>query len=235
MTPEFLMNAVEAALLAARRALAVEDLVALFEDEAPAPTRKDVKEALTQLDEEWKGRAVQLVEVASGFRMQVGSEYSRWISRLWADRPPRYTRALLETLALIAYRQPVTRGEIEDVRGVSVSSSIVKTLLEREWIRVLGHRDVPGRPALYGTTKTFLDNFGLKSLEELPPLGEIKDIDNMTADLFAEAAMQTPGTPGEPIIPGIPASEPPHEGADSSETDGADTAGEATAEDAHRT
>jgi segregation and condensation protein B len=126
-----------------------------------------------------------LKEVSGGFRFQVRKEYSGWLGSLWSERPPRYTRALLETLALIAYRQPITRGEIEDVRGVSVSPSIIKTLTDREWIRVLGHRDVPGRPELFGTTTQFLQSFNLKTLDQLPPLSEIKDIDNIPDDLFA--------------------------------------------------
>ena len=133
------------------------------------------------------GRGIELVEVASGYRLQVREQYSPWLGGLFSERPPRYSRALLETLALIAYRQPITRGEIEDVRGVVVSSNIIKTLMEREWIRVLGHREVPGRPALYGTTREFLDHFGLKSLEGLPPLAAIRDLDQMEPDLFAPA------------------------------------------------
>ena len=140
--------------------------------------------------------------MGSGFRFQVRKEYSPSLGRLWAERPPRYSRALLETLALIVYRQPITRGEIEDIRGVSVASSILKTLLEREWIRVLGHRDVPGRPALYGTTRAFLDSFNLKSLDELPPLAQIKDLDQLGSDLFGAApvevaAVETGMPPGD--------------------------------------
>ena len=207
MTPERLHCAIEAAMLAAGRTLSIDELLGLFEEEPAAPTRREVREALAVLREQWADRGLELVEVASGFRMQVRREYSQWMSRLWADRPPRYTRALLETLALIAYRQPITRGEVEDVRGVSVSTSIVKTLLEREWIRVLGHRDVPGRPALYGTTKQFLDSFALKSLDDLPPLDEIKDIDRMTADLFANDASFLIGGP----MPALHGAEAPDE------------------------
>lgn len=188
MTPELRTRAVEGALLAAGRALSVDELVALFEEEEQAPTRRDIRDSIEALRTLWEGRALELTEVASGFRMQVRASHARWMTRLWAERPPRYTRALLETLALIAYRQPVTRGQIEDVRGVSVSTSIVRTLLEREWIRVVGHRDVPGRPALYGTTRAFLDHFNLKSLEELPALQEIRDIEGMVPDLFRSAA-----------------------------------------------
>lgn len=193
MTPELRTQAVEAALLAAGRALSVDELVALFEEEAVPPTRRDVRDSIEAVRELWEGRALELAEVASGFRMQVRASHSRWMTRLWAERAPRYTRALLETLALIAYRQPITRGQIEDVRGVSVSSSIIRTLLEREWIRVVGHREVPGRPALYGTTRAFLDHFNLKSLEDLPALEELRDIEGMVPDLFRSAPVPVAG------------------------------------------
>lgn len=185
MSQEKLKNILEAAMFAAQRPLAVDDMAALFEGSEWTPERKAIREALGDLEEEWRERGIELKEVSSGFRFQVRKEYSGWLGSLWSERPPRYTRALMETLALIAYRQPITRGEIEDVRGVSVSPSIIKTLSEREWIRVLGHRDVPGRPELFGTTRQFLDSFNLKTLNDLPPLSEIKDIDNMPDDLFA--------------------------------------------------
>ena len=185
MSQEKVKNILEAAMFAAQRPLAVDDLAALFEGSDWAPERKAIREALATLTEEWQDRGVELVEVSSGFRFQVRKEFSRWLGTLWSERPPRYTRALLETLALIAYRQPITRGEIEDVRGVSVSPSIIKTLTDREWVRVLGHKDVPGRPELFGTTREFLDSFSLKSLDQLPPLSDIKDIDEMHDDLFA--------------------------------------------------
>lgn len=185
MSQEKLKNIVEAAMFAAQRSLTVDDLAALFEGSNWTPERKSIREALSQLAEDWQERGIEMKEVSSGFRFQVRKEYSGWLGSLWSERPPRYTRALLETLALIAYRQPITRGEIEDVRGVSVSPSIIKTLSDREWIRVLGHRDVPGRPELFGTTREFLDSFNLKSLDQLPPLSEVKDIDTMTDDLFA--------------------------------------------------
>ncbi len=172
-------------MFAAQRPLAVDDLAALFEGRDWAPERKAIREALATLTEEWQERGIELVEVSSGFRFQVRKEFSGWLGSLWSERPPRYTRALLETLALIAYRQPITRGEIEDVRGVSVSPSIIKTLTDREWVRVLGHKDVPGRPELFGTTREFLDSFSLKRLDQLPPLSDIKDIDEMHDDLFA--------------------------------------------------
>jgi segregation and condensation protein B len=186
MSEEELKNVVEAALLAAGRPLRIDDIVALFEGSGASPERKDVREALAGLAQDWEGRALELVEVSSGFRLQVRKDFSIWMGRLWAERPPRYSRALMETLALIAYRQPVTRGEIEDVRGVGVSPNIVRTLLEREWIRVIGHREAPGRPALFGTTATFLNDFGLRALDELPPLAEIRDLDKIPGDLFAE-------------------------------------------------
>ncbi len=185
MSQEKLKNILEAAMFAAQRPLAVDDLAALFEGSDWTPERKAIREALATLAEEWQERGIELKEVSSGCRFQVRKEYSGWLGSLWSERPPRYTRALLETLALIAYRQPITRGEIEDVRGVSVSPSIIKTLTEREWIRPLGHKDVPGRPELFGTTRQFLDSFNLKSLDELPPLSEIRDIGNMPDDLFA--------------------------------------------------
>jgi segregation and condensation protein B len=176
-------------MFAAQRPLAVDDLAALFEGRDWAPERKAIREALATLTEEWQERGIELVEVSSGFRFQVRKEFSGWLGTLWSERPPRYTRALLETLALIAYRQPITRGEIEDVRGVSVSPSIIKTLTDREWVRVLGHKDVPGRPELFGTTREFLDSFSLKSLDQLPPLSDIKDIDEMHDDLFAAVSL----------------------------------------------
>ena len=185
MSQEKLKNILEAAMFAAQHPLAVDDMVALFEGSDWTPERKAIREALTTLSEEWQERGIELMEVSSGFRFQVRKEFSGWLGSLWSERPPRYTRALLETLALIAYRQPITRGEIEDVRGVSVSPSIIKTLTDREWVHMLGHKDVPGRPELFGTTREFLDSFGLKSLDQLPPLSEIKDIDSMHDDLFA--------------------------------------------------
>jgi segregation and condensation protein B len=177
-----LKQIVEAALLAAGRPLSLEQLQALF-DPGSEPDKKQLREVLEQLAEDYAGRGIELKEVGSGFRTQVRSTYAPWVSRLYAERPPRYSRALLETLALIAYRQPITRGEIEDIRGVSVSSNIVKTLTEREWVRVVGHRDVPGKPALYATTKEFLDYFNLQSLSELPTLAEIRDLDSINREL----------------------------------------------------
>ncbi|RLT88671.1 MULTISPECIES: SMC-Scp complex subunit ScpB [unclassified Ketobacter] len=173
---------VEGALFAAGQPMKLEKLAGLFLEEEAPPTEMLV-EAINQLKAEYEGRGVMLKEVASGFRFQVEETVGEWVSRLWEEKPARYSRALLETLALIAYRQPITRGEIEEIRGVSVSSHITKTLLEREWIRVVGHRDVPGRPAMYGTTRNFLDYFNLKNLDELPSLAEIRDLDAINAEL----------------------------------------------------
>ncbi|KAB7776796.1 SMC-Scp complex subunit ScpB [Xanthomonas sp. LMG 12459] len=173
---------VEAALLAANQPLPLAQLHGLFPEEEPAPPGS-IERALELLREACEGRGVELVEVASGFRYQVRSDVHAWVARLWTERKTRYTRATLETLALIAYRQPITRGEIEQVRGVAVSSNIIQALEEREWIRVVGHRDVPGKPALFGTTKTFLDYFGLKRLDELPPLSELRDIGELEPQL----------------------------------------------------
>jgi len=183
----------EAALMAAGKPLTLDELLELFEEEE-RPERKAMRAALKALAEEYEDRGVELNEVASGFRIQVRAKLAPWVSRLWVERPPRYSRALMETLALIAYRQPITRGEIEDIRGVSVSSNIVKTLLEREWVRFVGQRDVPGRPSLYATTREFLDYFNLKSLEELPTLAEIRDLDSINRELNLEV----PGMPSGP-------------------------------------
>ncbi|MGB3392406.1 MAG: SMC-Scp complex subunit ScpB [Stenotrophomonas sp.] len=173
---------VEGALLASSQPLTLAQLRELFPEEQPAPPG-GIERALEQLREACAERGVELVEVASGFRYQVTGEVHGWVSRLWTERKTRYTRATLETLALIAYRQPITRGEIEQVRGVAVSSNIIQALEEREWIRVVGHRDVPGRPALFGTTRGFLDYFGLKRLDELPPLSELRDIGELEPQL----------------------------------------------------
>jgi segregation and condensation protein B len=167
-------HVLEAALLAAGRPLSLDRLRELFATKGGVE-RSDLKEALEELAADYAGRSIELKEVASGYRIQVKSSMSDWLTPLWEERSPRYTRALLETLALVAYRQPITRGEIEDVRGVAVSTNIIRTLLERGWIRVVGHRDVPGKPAMFGTTREFLDYFGLKKLDDLPPLAELKD------------------------------------------------------------
>ena len=179
-----LKKIVEAALLALDGPLSVTELLSMFEDDPDKPDRQAVRKALHELREDYAGRGVELKEVASGFRFQVRPELADWVNRLFRERPQRYSQALLETLAIIAYRQPVTRGEIEDIRGVSLSTGIVRTLFEREWIKVVGHRDVPGHPELLATTNRFLDYFNLKELAELPLLGEIKDLDQLEPDLF---------------------------------------------------
>ena len=179
-----LKNTLEAVLMTADSPMDINRLAALFEND-PEPVEKTaIREALRRLQEEYDGRGIVLKEVASGFRIQVRAEYAQWVNRLFDEKPQRYSRALLETLAIIAYRQPVTRGEIEDIRGVSVSSNIIRTLQEREWIKVVGHRDVPGKPELLATTREFLDYFNLKKLSDLPPLSAIKDLENINPDLF---------------------------------------------------
>ena len=215
-----LKNILEAILLAAAKPMSVNQLMALLADrpleedasadEEPggeaheaaeearaaraakygAPERGAIREALAELTEDFAGRGFELKEVASGFRIQVREGYAQWVSRLWDERPPRYSRALLETLALIAYRQPITRAEIEDIRGVAVSSNIVKTLLEREWVRVVGHKELPGRPAMYATTRQFLDYFNLKSLAELPTLSELRDLEQISAELVEQGVIE---------------------------------------------
>jgi len=166
---------VEGALLAAGGPLTLDSLAGLFAEDDQPPSRDEVSAAIAALEEDYRSRGIELAQVAGGYRIQVRRECAPWVARLWDEKPPRYSRALLETLALIAYRQPITRGEIEDIRGVSVSTNIVKTLMEREWIRVVGHRDVPGRPSLFATTRKFLDYFSLRSLNELPTLADLRD------------------------------------------------------------
>ncbi|MEX2353510.1 MAG: SMC-Scp complex subunit ScpB, partial [Gammaproteobacteria bacterium] len=162
----------------------INQLLALFDNDQDRPEREELVTVVGQLQEDYADRGVELREVASGYRFQVKSDYADWVNRLYDEKPQRYSRAFMETLAIIAYRQPITRSEIEDVRGVSVSSGIIKSLQEREWVRVVGHRDVPGKPELLATTKEFLDYFNLKKLSELPPLSEIKDFDHINPDLF---------------------------------------------------
>jgi segregation and condensation protein B len=196
-----LKQIVEAALVAAGGPLTLDHLLALFSDEE-RPGRADLQAVMGELQMDYAERGLEIVEVAGGYRTQVRASVAPWVARLWDERPPRYSRALLETLSLIAYRQPITRGEIEDIRGVAVSTQIVKTLTEREWIRVVGHRDVPGRPALYATTRKFLDYFGLRSLNDLPTLAEIRDPDFLIDE---ELALEGPGPDGsEGKAPGDP-------------------------------
>jgi segregation and condensation protein B len=177
-----LKQIIEAALMASGEVLSIERLQLLFDD-FDKPKSPAIKQALDSLMDDFSGRGIELVEVASGYRFQVRKDVAPWVTRLWDEKPPRYSRALLETMSLIAYRQPITRGDIEGVRGVAVSSQIIRTLLDREWVRVVGHRDVPGRPAMYATTKEFLDYFSLKSLDELPSLDEIREIDDANQNL----------------------------------------------------
>ena len=189
-----LKNIIEGALLAAGGPLTLDSLLGLFGTEEATPTREALQVALATLEEDYRDRGIELAQVAGGYRIQVRKECAPWIARLWDEKPPRYSRALLETLALIAYRQPITRGEIEEIRGVAVSTNIVKTLLEREWVRVVGHRDVPGRPSLYATTRKFLDYFGLKSLNELPTLAELREPEFLGDDL----PLEDPAAPPQP-------------------------------------
>jgi segregation and condensation protein B len=200
MSDSPLSRVLEAVLLAAGRPVGVEQMRELFE-EHQRPSVEEIRTALAELESDCAGRALELREVASGWRLQVRPQFAEVVSRLWQERPSRYSRALLETLALIAYRQPVTRGEIEDIRGVTVSSTIMRTMQERGWIRVVGHREVPGRPELLGTTREFLDYFGLKSLDDLPTLAELRDLDDIKVQL------EFPGGEPAPQIPAPPASE----------------------------
>lgn len=182
MSETGLVQIIEGALMAAGEPLSIQRLSQLF-DEFDRPSNDDIRTAVEQVAARCEGRGYELKQVASGYRFQVRQNLSTWVGRLWQERPQKYSRALLETLSLIAYRQPITRGEIEEIRGVAVSSNIIKTLQERDWVRIVGHRDVPGRPAMYATTRQFLDYFNLKSLEELPPLAEIKELENLSGDL----------------------------------------------------
>ncbi len=184
--------------------------------------REDVQAVLQRLQEEYAGRGIELKQIDRSFRIQTREKYSEWIARLSEERPLRYSRALLETLAIIAYRQPVTRGEIEQIRGVTVSTDIIKTLLGREWIRQVGQRDVPGRPALYGTTRGFLEHFNLKSLDELPPLAELRDLDKIEAELNLQSRIEPANGHGEPQPDGAAASQEMEPPSDKSTPDGVD-------------
>ena len=202
--PDMIRNVVECALLAAGEPVSTDRLLMLFDD-GDGVDRAVLRDALARLEAEYEDRGLELKEVASGWRIQVREQLSPWVSRLWEARAPRYSRALLETLALIAYQQPVTRGDIEQVRGVSVSSNIIKTLLDRDWIRIVGHRDVPGKPALYGTTKGFLDYFNLRSLDKLPPLAELRDLNKINEELGFEGDVPPPADleDGEETVPEV--------------------------------
>jgi segregation and condensation protein B len=180
---------VEAALLAAGRPLSIDQLQNLFERDS-APEKSQIRDAIGSLQDEYENRGLTISEVASGFRTQIKASMADRLQKLWEERPPRYSRAFFETLALIAYRQPMTRGEIEEIRGVAVSANIMRSLLEREWIRVVGHRDVPGRPAMFGTTRQFLDYFGLKKLDDLPPLADLSDWETLRVQLNLPAVSE---------------------------------------------
>lgn len=195
----------EAALLAAGKPLSLDQLRELFSEEE-RPARQVMEHVMVQLENACEGRGFELKKVASGYRLQVRQEYAPWVGRLFEEKPQRYSRALLETLALIAYRQPITRGEIEDIRGVTVSSNIIRTLLEREWVRVVGHRDVPGRPAMYATTKQFLDYFNLTGLDQMPPLSEVRDLEEIGREIEksmqAEIEFESPAAETDDESPG---------------------------------
>ncbi len=234
MTQSSLVQIIEAALLAAGRPLTVAQLGDLFE-EHEKPTNDELREALETVASQCEGRGFELKQVASGYRFQVRESLSQWVGRLWHERPQKYSRALLETLSLIAYRQPITRGEIEEIRGVAVSSNIIKTLQERDWVRVVGHRDVPGRPAMYATTRAFLDYFNLRHLDQLPALAEIRDLETLNAELgFGPLPEELPPNAteaGEPSLPpadnsgaGAPADEGPADEAGSGEPPGNEAA-----------
>lgn len=224
MDPAEIKHFIEAALLAAGRPLTVDQLQKLF-DGRMAPEKSEIRQAIATLNEEYEGRGILISEVASGFRVQVRSVMADQLQKLWEERPPRYSRAMFETLALVAYRQPITRGEIEEIRGVSVTSNIVRTLLEREWVRVVGHRDVPGRPEMFGTTKFFLDYFGLKKLDDLPPLADLSDWESLRVQLNLpeveeDVSEETPGGPDLPVLyPEIPELTPIEGEADETDAD----------------
>ena len=189
----------EAALLAAGRPLNIDQLKGLF-DGRMAPEKAEIRKSIAALNEEYEPRGIVVSEVASGFRMQVKATMADRLQKLWEERPPRYSRALFETLALIAYRQPITRGEIEEIRGVSVSSNIIRQLMERDWVRVVGHRDVPGRPAMFGTAKAFLDYFSLKKLDDLPPLADLADWESLRVQLNLPEVEGSGETEGLPVV-----------------------------------
>jgi len=229
MNESYIRNVIEAALLAAGGPVPVAELVRLFDD-AVRPSTQALRQVLESLAAEYEGRGIELKETAGGFRIQVRRELAGEISRLWPERAARYSRALLETLALIAYRQPITRAEIEAVRGVAVNPNIIRTMIERNWVRVVGHRDVPGHPELLGTTREFLDYFGLKSLDELPPLAELKAMGDLTLQL---ALAEEAGAPPPPELPGVEQAATQAPGAaeeDSGEDDELSAEGSASAE-----
>jgi segregation and condensation protein B len=197
MSEQYIKSVVEAGLLAAGRSLGLDELAQLFSD-GERPPSTAIRAALAALEQDYSGRAIELRETASGVRVQVRREYANEVARLWPERPQRYSRALLETLSLIAYRQPITRAEIEAVRGVAVNPNIIRTLLERNWVRVLGHRELPGRPELLGTTREFLDYFGLRTLSELPPLAELRGLEEIAPQLTLPVGLTEEAASAEP-------------------------------------
>ena len=199
MSEQYIKSVVEAALLAAGRSLGLDELAQLFSD-GERPPSTAIRAALAELERDYAGRAIELRETASGVRVQVRREFATEVSRLWPERPQRYSRALLETLALIAYRQPITRAEIEAVRGVAVNPNIIRTLLERNWVRVVGHREVPGRPELLGTTREFLDYFGLRTLGELPPLAELRGLEEIAPQLSLPVGLGDEGVDDSAVV-----------------------------------
>lgn len=202
-----LKTLLEAAVMASDTPLNIDRMAAMFADQADAaPSHDELRAALDELAQDCATRGIELTEAGGGWRFQTRASCAPWINRLWEERKPRYSRALLETLAIIAYRQPITRAEIEDIRGVAVSSGIIKTLHEREWIKVVGHRDVPGRPAIFATTREFLSYFNLSSLSDLPTLAELRDIDELSPDLFADFEAQAAAA--EAAVASDPAAEP---------------------------
>jgi len=221
----------EAALLAAGRPMSADQLQQLF-DGRSAPEKAEIRKAIQALNDDYEQRGITISEVASGFRIQVKASMAERLQKLWEERPPRYSRALFETLALVAYRQPVTRGEIEEIRGVSVSSNIVRTLIEREWVRVVGHRDVPGRPEMFGTTRGFLDYFGLKKLDDLPPLADLSDWESLRVQLNLPEVEDNQGVAAPPI-PELPVLRPEGSNEDGSdaEIEGAPDAADVPADD----
>jgi segregation and condensation protein B len=224
MNEQYVKNVIEAALLAAGRPVTLDELVAVF-DERDVASADEVRAAIAALAADYETRGLELLEVASGYRIQIRATVAQPVSRLWQERPAKYSRALLETLALVAYRQPITRGEIEQIRGVAVNPNIIKTLLERSWIRVVGHRDVPGKPELLGTTREFLDYFSLKKLDDLPTLAQLKELEELRVQLslpgaepeVAPAAEEGADPVGELEAQAEEDDEPPQSAADDSQ------------------
>jgi segregation and condensation protein B len=218
MNDQYVRNVIEAALLAAGRPLAADELVGLF-DERDGSNTDEVQAAIGALRNEYETRGLELVEVASGFRIQIRAAVAEPVSRLWQERPTKYSRAMLETLALVAYRQPITRGEIEQIRGVVVNPNIIRTLLERNWIRVVGHRDVPGKPELLGTTREFLDYFSLEKLDDLPTLAQLKELEDLRVQLTLPGADAAATAPDADSAAAVSSAEPAGGSADSDSDD----------------